>query len=123
MTAIPRVSADPGVRHARGAGPIGPIGPPHVKYYLFAPQGSGETESLTPLKLADHLPSQQITHLSGSTFGSKMGVFPSKAVFDSRCGSRSVAGRTEALWVGYGCEVALLGWLPVGGWLVGASGL
>ena len=111
------------MRHARDAGWIGPIRGTHVKYYLFAPQGSGETESLTPLKLADHLPSQQIAHLSGSTFGSKMEVFPTEAVLDSRCGSRSAVGGADGLWVGYGCEVALLGWLPVGGWLVGASGL
>ena len=68
------------MRHARDAGWIGPIRGTHVKYYLFAPQGSGETESLTPLKLADQLPSHTASHLSGLTFGSKMGVFPSEAV-------------------------------------------
>ena len=38
------------MRHARGATPIRRDTGTHVKYYLFAPQGSGEAESLTPLK-------------------------------------------------------------------------
>ena len=37
-------------RHARRASRICPILGIRVTYYLFAPQGSGEAESLTPLK-------------------------------------------------------------------------
>jgi hypothetical protein len=38
------------VRHARATDRICPILRTDVTYYLFAPQGSGEAESLTPLK-------------------------------------------------------------------------
>ena len=37
-------------RHARDASLDLPNPGTHVMYYLFAPQGSGEAESLTPLK-------------------------------------------------------------------------
>ena len=48
--AEPRNSAILSGRHARAAARICPFPRTHVTYYLFAPQGSGEAESLTPLK-------------------------------------------------------------------------
>src|SRR5690349_19316003 len=52
-------------RHARDAGPICPPAGSHVTYYLFAPQGSGEAESLTPLKRRT-TPDPNDTHLECS---------------------------------------------------------
>ena len=52
-------------------------------FLLFAPQGSGEAESLTPLKWRTTSLSKLL--FPRPAFGSRMGVFPSWTAVIDRC--------------------------------------
>ena len=79
-------------RHARGVGRIRRGGDGRVMFLLFAPQGSGEAESLTPLK-------RRTTFLSNAAsmrvlaFGSRMGVLLSWTAVIDRCCCLSASAR------------------------------
>ena len=68
-----RVITGPGEATRPGAGRICHTRATHVTYYLFAPQGSGEAESLTPLKRRT-TPLLKHHSLSVPALGSRMEV-------------------------------------------------